>query len=58
VLGGGGWGGGVTERRLVHEVDLGVEVGQVGVLVPDDAGDEVQQRLRAVRRLRLQQLNK
>ena len=33
-----------------------MEVGQVGVFILDDVGDEMQQRLRAVSRLGLQQL--
>lgn len=47
---------GLTERSLVQEVELGVEVLQLRVSVLDGAHDEVQQRLPAVRGLGVQQL--
>ena len=34
-----------TEGCLVHKVQVGVEIDQVGVFFLDDAGDELKQRL-------------
>ena len=38
----------VTQCGLIHKVQLGVEGGQVRVLLQDDRGDEVQQGLGTV----------
>lgn len=46
----------LTQRRLVQEVQLRVEVVHVWVPVLDDIGDEVQQRLFPVGRFSVQQL--
>lgn len=47
---------GATCARLVEEVQLGVEAGQLRVLLRDHPHQVVQQRLLAVRRLHLQEL--
>lgn len=46
----------LTERRLVQEVQLRVEVLHLGIFLLYDADDVVQQRLLPVRRLGVQQL--
>lgn len=46
----------LTERRLVQEVELRVEVLHLGIFLLYDADDVVQQRLFPVRRLGVQQL--
>ena len=47
----------ITQCGLIHKVQLGVEGGQVRVLLQDDRGDEVQQGLGTVCWLGLQQLS-